>query len=194
MMSIISSVMWRVLVRPSAIIASSSALARAGHDEPSRRRLDHQCQGRGAGAGFGPWRGRTGKLALAASAAIGADFAGVDIVRGGRRQASGARGQQHARLDRAAIGRPGEHRRCIANALLGSSRTAPTTAADGPYRFAAPANSLNGASTQTIGRAYNDACYQEIEALKPGNVHRFADGHRMTAEQFFESAQVSSRR
>ena len=41
-------------------------------------------------------------------------------------------------------------------------------------------------------RAYIDACYQEIEALKPGNVHRFADGHRMNAEQFFESAQDSS--
>ena len=45
---------------------------------------------------------------------------------------------------------------------------------------------------EQIRRAYIDACYQEIEALKPGNVHRFADGHRMTAQQFFESAQVSS--
>ncbi len=45
---------------------------------------------------------------------------------------------------------------------------------------------------EQIRRAYIDACYQEIEALKPGNVHRFADGHRMNAGQFFESAQVSS--
>ena len=45
---------------------------------------------------------------------------------------------------------------------------------------------------EQIRRAYIDACYQEIEALKPGNVHRFADGHRMNAEQFFESAQISS--
>lgn len=45
---------------------------------------------------------------------------------------------------------------------------------------------------EQIRRAYIDACYQEIEALKPGNVHRFADGHRMNARQFFESAQVSS--
>ena len=43
-----------------------------------------------------------------------------------------------------------------------------------------------------IRRAYIDACYQEIEALKPGNVHVFADGHRMNAQQFFDSAQVSS--
>jgi triphosphoribosyl-dephospho-CoA synthase len=45
---------------------------------------------------------------------------------------------------------------------------------------------------EQIRRAYIDACYKEIEALKPGNVHRFADGHRMHAEQFFESAQVSA--
>lgn len=45
---------------------------------------------------------------------------------------------------------------------------------------------------EQIRRAYIDACYQEIEALKPGNVHRFADGHRMNADQFFESAQASS--
>ena len=45
---------------------------------------------------------------------------------------------------------------------------------------------------EQIRRAYIDACYREIDALKPGNVHRFADGHRMSAEQFFESAQASS--
>ncbi|MGO4451254.1 triphosphoribosyl-dephospho-CoA synthase [Phyllobacterium sp. TAF24] len=45
---------------------------------------------------------------------------------------------------------------------------------------------------EQIRRAYIDACYKEIEALKPGNVHIFADGHRMNAQQFFDSAQVSS--
>jgi len=40
--------------------------------------------------------------------------------------------------------------------------------------------------------AYESACRQEIEALKPGNVHIFADGHRMTAGQFIDSAAVSS--
>lgn len=43
-----------------------------------------------------------------------------------------------------------------------------------------------------VRQAYIYACNQEIEALKPGNVHRFADGHRMTAEQFLASAQVSA--
>jgi triphosphoribosyl-dephospho-CoA synthase len=40
--------------------------------------------------------------------------------------------------------------------------------------------------------AYQQACRLEIEALKPGNVHVFAAGHDMTAEQFILSAEVSS--
>jgi triphosphoribosyl-dephospho-CoA synthase len=47
-------------------------------------------------------------------------------------------------------------------------------------------------SRDTLRAAYEDACRLEIEALKPGNVHVFADGHRMTVEQFLTSAQVSS--
>ena len=39
---------------------------------------------------------------------------------------------------------------------------------------------------------YERACRQEIEALKPGNVHVFADGHRMTVSQFSDSAAASS--
>lgn len=45
---------------------------------------------------------------------------------------------------------------------------------------------------ELIRRAYIDACYHEIDALKPGNVHRFADGHNMKAAEFFDSAQASS--
>lgn len=48
------------------------------------------------------------------------------------------------------------------------------------------------AKRTTIQAAYEDACRQEIEALKPGNVHRFADGHRMTVGEFLTSAKVSS--
>ncbi|MFU0506751.1 triphosphoribosyl-dephospho-CoA synthase [Pseudaminobacter sp. NGMCC 1.201702] len=43
-----------------------------------------------------------------------------------------------------------------------------------------------------IRAAYELACRREIEALKPGNVHLFADGHRMSADQFLTSASVSS--
>lgn len=47
-------------------------------------------------------------------------------------------------------------------------------------------------SREHIRTAYEDACRREIEALKPGNVHLFADGHRMSADQFLTSARVSS--
>ena len=47
-------------------------------------------------------------------------------------------------------------------------------------------------SRQQNRAAYEDACRLEIEALKPGNVHCFAGGHGMSAEQFVVSARVSS--
>lgn len=47
-------------------------------------------------------------------------------------------------------------------------------------------------SRERIMAAYEAACRQEIEALKPGNVHVFADGHRMSAQQFLDSARVSA--
>lgn len=43
-----------------------------------------------------------------------------------------------------------------------------------------------------IQAAYEEACRLETDALKPGNVHVFADGHHMTVEQFLISARVSS--
>lgn len=43
-----------------------------------------------------------------------------------------------------------------------------------------------------LRRSYELACRDEIEALKPGNVHVFADGHDMTVDQFLTSAKVSS--
>lgn len=45
---------------------------------------------------------------------------------------------------------------------------------------------------ERLRAAFEDACREEIEALKPGNVHMFADGHGMQAAQFIESARVSS--
>ncbi len=47
-------------------------------------------------------------------------------------------------------------------------------------------------SREHIRDAYLEACRLEIEALKPGNVHLFADGHGMTAEQFHLSARASA--
>jgi triphosphoribosyl-dephospho-CoA synthase len=44
----------------------------------------------------------------------------------------------------------------------------------------------------TIAAASAAACQDEISALKPGNVHVFADGHRMTAAQFIRSAEAAA--
>jgi len=43
-----------------------------------------------------------------------------------------------------------------------------------------------------IVSAYLEACLTEIEALKPGNVHVFADGHGMVVQDFIKSAEASS--
>lgn len=40
--------------------------------------------------------------------------------------------------------------------------------------------------------AFKNACIKELEALKPGNVHVFADGHGMTIEDFLLSADAVS--
>lgn len=47
--------------------------------------------------------------------------------------------------------------------------------------------------TQTqLSQLYQQACLQELQALKPGNVHVFADGHNMQITDFIESARVSA--
>lgn len=43
-----------------------------------------------------------------------------------------------------------------------------------------------------IGRAFLDACLAELDALKPGNVHRFGDGHDMTVADFEASAKAAA--
>ena len=45
---------------------------------------------------------------------------------------------------------------------------------------------------ETIAAAFVAACEDELAALKPGNVHRFADGHRMTVADFEASARAAA--
>lgn len=47
-------------------------------------------------------------------------------------------------------------------------------------------------NAEDLSRAYQSACLGELQALKPGNVHVFADGHGMTIEDFIKSADVTS--
>lgn len=46
--------------------------------------------------------------------------------------------------------------------------------------------------TTSVQQAYHNACLAELEALKPGNVHIFADGHGMQVQDFIQSAEVSA--
>jgi triphosphoribosyl-dephospho-CoA synthase len=46
---------------------------------------------------------------------------------------------------------------------------------------------------QLLGDKYRDACMAELTAIKPGNVHIFADGHGMVVQDFIQSANVSAR-
>lgn len=43
-----------------------------------------------------------------------------------------------------------------------------------------------------LTQVYRSACMVELEALKPGNVHVFADGHDMTIHDFIKSADASA--
>lgn len=51
---------------------------------------------------------------------------------------------------------------------------------------------MSGDSARSIAEAYCAACRAELQALKPGNVHVFADGHRMTVRDFEASANASA--
>jgi triphosphoribosyl-dephospho-CoA synthase len=43
-----------------------------------------------------------------------------------------------------------------------------------------------------VSAAYIEACLAELDAPKPGNVHRFAPGHRMEVTDFIRSAEASA--
>ncbi len=51
-----------------------------------------------------------------------------------------------------------------------------------------------GLPPATLADLYRAACLAELDALKPGNVHAYAPGHRMVTEDFVTSAEVSAPR
>jgi triphosphoribosyl-dephospho-CoA synthase len=46
----------------------------------------------------------------------------------------------------------------------------------------------SGLTPDRVSQLFLDACLAELDALKPGNVHRFASGHGMSVEDFEKSA------
>lgn len=49
------------------------------------------------------------------------------------------------------------------------------------------------AQSQQLADAFKLACMAELEAIKPGNVHIFADGHGMTVQDFIDSAEATAK-
>lgn len=47
-------------------------------------------------------------------------------------------------------------------------------------------------SSESVKNAFVEACLAELDALKPGNVHRHAAGHGMTVDDFVKSAQAAA--
>lgn len=45
--------------------------------------------------------------------------------------------------------------------------------------------------SQLVAEKYREACMAELSAIKPGNVHIFADGHGMVVQDFIKSADAS---
>ena len=47
-------------------------------------------------------------------------------------------------------------------------------------------------TSERIASNFHEACLAELEALKPGNVHRFANGHNMSVGDFEKSATAAA--
>lgn len=47
-------------------------------------------------------------------------------------------------------------------------------------------------SPQALAEAFESACLAELQAIKPGNVHVFADGHGMVVDDFVKSAHAAA--
>lgn len=47
-------------------------------------------------------------------------------------------------------------------------------------------------TSEQLAKTYKTACMAELQALKPGNVHVFSDGHGMTIHDFIKSADVTA--
>src|SRR5665809_19443 len=97
----------------------------------------------------------------------------------------GARGELHAGLERIAARDPRADFRSCGRCF---PRRGPSIRT--PQR---PRGRVTGPpKPETIVRAFHDACLAELDALKPGNVHRFRDGHRMTIADFMASADAAA--
>jgi hypothetical protein len=114
-------------------------------------------------------------LAIAAAAAVGVNFAGVDIL--------------YDRDERPTVLEVNSM-----PAWSGLQRTTPTISPKHSRATLSPGSHCGPRAvsesapapewSNPIARAFEEACRDELDAPKPGNVHVFADGHRMTVTDF----------
>ncbi len=144
--------------------------------EARRQNLDHQrASGRRARARTSPIA-EMQSLALAAVRAIGADYAGVDLIRDARRASSWCSRSTPTPPGMACKRSPtSTSPRRLAEDFLAALPTAGSTMTTALPRA-------------VIAEAFVAACKAELRALKPGNVHIYAAGHRMQVKRLRNSA------
>ena len=119
------------------------------------------------------------ELAVRATAVVGAAFAGVDIL-------FGADGQPTVLEVNSMPAWSGVQK-------VTSVQIAATLAADLCECAASACWTRDaGMMRERIAAAFVAACRDELAAPKPGNVHVFANGHRMTADDFIRSAEAAA--
>ena len=121
------------------------------------------------------------RLAIAAAEAVGAAIAGVDVLVG----ADGAPTVLEVNSMPAWSGLQKVSKRNIAEAIASALMD---DAGPPPVATARSMKSLE----DRVAAAYIEACLAELDAPKPGNVHRFAPGHRMEVADFVRSAEASA--
>ena len=121
------------------------------------------------------------RLAVAAAEAVGAAIAGVDVLVG----ADGAPTVLEVNSMPAWSGLQKVSKRNIAEAIASALMD------ELARRAGATARSMSGCEDR-VAAAYIEACLAELDAPKPGNVHRFAPGHRMEVDDFVRSAEASA--
>src|SRR5271156_6270783 len=82
-------------------------------------------------------------------------------------------------MERPAKGKQAQHRR---GDRIGADACGPTR----------PTSRHMSGGKDPVAAAYLEACLAELDAPKPGNVHRFAPGHRMEVKDFIRSAEASA--
>ena len=127
-------------------------------------------------------------LALRAVACVGADYAGVDIIQ----DRNGAPLVLEVNSMPAWQGLQRVTRTRIADFIVAPFLDACLGPTEGEPA-ARPRGRVRALLTATqVAQAFRDACLAELDALKPGNVHRFGDDPRMSVTDFETSARVAA--